>query len=95
MLLEFMFTLLTLKYNTEMAGMFGCPDKINGPKISTKIFLYFLLLYGLVQDSFEVDWPVSILRVNILVTSLEIERHFYAPLRNLHILLSIPCFYTT
>ena len=95
MLLEFMLTLLTLKYNAEMAGMFGCPDKIDGPEIATKILLYFLLLYGLVQNSLEVDWPVSILRVNILVASLEIERHLDAPLRNLHIHISIPCFCTT
>ena len=70
MLLEFMFTLLTLKYNTEIAGMFRCPHKIDGPEIATKIFLYFLLLYWLMKDSLEIDWPISIFSVNILVACL-------------------------
>ena len=84
MLLEFMFTLLTLKYNTEIAGMFRCPHKIDGSEIATKIFLYFLLLYGLVKDSLEVDWPISIFRVNIIIACLKIERHLDTALRNLH-----------
>ena len=87
-LLESMLALLTLKYNTEIAGIFGCPDKIDRPEIGTKILLYFLLLNGLVKDSLEIYRSVSILRVYVLVDCLQIERHLDTPLRNLHICMN-------